>query len=57
MFTEDKKGTYLPGYTGHVPKNPYEDASGVQEKEPKKQIPGIQLPSHSIKAMAVMSLE
>jgi len=40
MFFETKRTTYLPGYTGHVPHNYYEEVEQPEPGPPRAQIPG-----------------
>ena len=40
MFFETKRTTYLPGYTGHVPHNYYEEVEQPEPAPPRAQIPG-----------------
>lgn len=40
MFFETKRTTYLPGYTGHVPHNYYEEVEQPEPGPPHSQIPG-----------------
>ena len=40
MFFETKRTTYLPGYTGHIPHNYYEEVEQPEAGPPRAQIPG-----------------
>lgn len=43
MFEGTRLSYVVPGYTGHIPKNVYEQGDAYADIKPTNHIPGIQL--------------